>query len=71
MPKQSKPKKIKKIKVSEGVPPVSNRDTSRDTTTRGSLIASSVGGKELKIDQELNKKKQIKEKDVFDFNPKK
>jgi hypothetical protein len=65
MPKQSK--KLKKIKISEGVPP----DTSRDRTGRGSLIASSVGGKELKIDQELNKKKEIKEKDVFDFNPKK
>ena len=67
MPKQSKPKKIKKIKISEGVPP----DTSRDRTGRGSLIASSVGGKELKINEELNKKKEIKEKDVFDFNPKK
>ena len=67
MPKQSKPKKIKKIKLSEGVPP----DTSRDRTGRGSLIASSVGGKELKINEELNKKKEIKEKDVFDFNPKK
>ena len=61
------PKKIKKIKLSEGVPP----DTSRDRTGRGSLIASSVGGKELKINEELNKKKEIKEKDVFDFNPKK
>lgn len=70
MPKQSKPKKttkLKKIKLSEGVPP----DTSRDRTGRGSLIASSVGGKELKIDQELNKKKEIKESQVFDFSGKK
>lgn len=70
MPKQSKPKKttkLKKIKLSEGVPP----DTSRDRTGRGSLITSSVGGKELKIDQELNKKKEIKESQVFDFSGKK
>jgi len=62
MPKKSK--KLKKIPLPEGLPP----DTSRDRTGKGAYISGAVGGKELKIDQELqNKKKQIKEKDVFNF----
>lgn len=65
MPKKSK--KIKRINLPEGLPP----DTSRDRTGKGAYISGAVGGKELKIDQELeNKKKQIKEKDVFDFRKK-
>ena len=60
------PKKIKKLKIPEGLPP----DTSRDRTGRGAYISGAVGGKELKIDKELDKKKQIKEKDVFDFRKK-
>jgi len=63
------PKKSKKIKIPlpEGLPP----DTSRDRTGKGAYISGAVGGKELKIDKELeNKKKQIKEKDVFDFRKK-
>ena len=58
------PKKSKKLKIPEGLPP----DTSRDRTGKGAYISGAVGGKELKIDQELQKKKkQIKEKDVFNF----
>ncbi len=57
------PKKSKKLKLPEGLPP----DTSRDRTGRGAYISRAVGGKELQIDKELDKKKQIKEKDVFNF----
>jgi predicted RNA-binding protein YlxR (DUF448 family) len=66
MPKKSKKLKIPRqiaVKIAEGLPP----DTSRDRTGRGAYISRAVGGKELKIDKELDKKKQIKEKDVFDF----
>jgi hypothetical protein len=58
MPKKSKPKKIK----------TNDRDTSIAVTKRGEL---NMKGKELKIDKELDKKKEIKEKDVFDFSYKK
>jgi hypothetical protein len=58
MPKKSKPKKIK----------TNDRDTSLAITKRGEL---NMKGKELKIDKELDKKKEIKEKDVFDFSYKK
>ena len=58
MPKKSKPKKIK----------TNDRDTSLVVTKRGEL---NMKGKELKIDKELDKKKEIKEKDVFDFSYKK
>jgi hypothetical protein len=58
MPKKSKPKKIK----------TNDRDTSLAVTKRGEL---NMKGKELKIDKELDKKKEIKEKDVFDFSYKK
>ena len=51
---KKKPKKIK-----EGLPP----DTSRAKVTK-----SYQTGKELRVDQELDKKKDIKEKDVFDFS---
>jgi len=57
------PKKSKKLKLPEGLPP----DTSRDRTGTGAYISRAVGGKELQIDKELDKKKQIKEKDVFNF----
>jgi len=64
MPKKSKKLKRSSLKIPEGLPP----DTSRDRTGKGAYISGAVGGKELKIDQELqNKKKQIKEKDVFNF----
>lgn len=68
MPKKSKRSNLKKLKIPlpEGLPP----DTSRDRTGRGAYISRAVGGKELKIDKELDKKKQIKEKDVFDFRKK-
>jgi len=58
MPKKSKQKKIK----------TNDRDTSLAVTKRGEL---NMKGKELKIDKELDKKKEIKEKDVFDFSYKK
>ena len=58
MPKKSKPNKIK----------TNDRDTSLVVTKRGEL---NMKGKELKIDKELDKKKEIKEKDVFDFSYKK
>jgi len=66
MPKKSKKLKRSSLKIPlpEGLPP----DTSRDRTGKGAYISGAVGGKELKIDQELqNKKKQIKEKDLFNF----
>jgi predicted RNA-binding protein YlxR (DUF448 family) len=66
MPKKSKKMKIPRQIVPEGLPP----DTSRDRTGRGAYIPRAVGGKELQIDKELDKKKQIKEKDVFDFRKK-
>ena len=58
MPKKSKPKKIK----------TNDRDTSLAVTKRGEL---NMKGKELKIDKELDKKKEIKESQVFDFSFKK
>jgi hypothetical protein len=57
-------KKSKKLKIPEGTPP----DTSRDGTQKGQLLK---GGKELKIDKLLEKKKEVKEKDVFDFSGRK
>ena len=60
------PKKSKKLKLPEGLAP----DTSRDRTGRGAYISRAVGGKELKIDKELDKKKQIKESQVFNFGKK-
>jgi len=58
------PKKRKqgKIKIKTNVP-----DTSRDSTRKGQLKS---GGKELQIDKILDKKKEISEKEVFDFQPK-
>ena len=58
MPKHSKPKKI-----NEGTPP----DTSYGKDSRCGLSKT----KELKIDKILDKKKEIKEKDVFDYSRKK
>tara|TARA_R100001086_G_scaffold245947_1_gene177557 strand:- start:130 stop:324 length:195 start_codon:yes stop_codon:yes gene_type:complete len=54
-PNRSPPKKIK------GEVP----DTSRAQETKLSMV-----GKELKIDKQLDKKKEVKEKDVFDFSTK-
>ncbi len=58
------PKKRKqgKIKIKTNVP-----DTSRDSTKKGQFKSA---GKELKIDKILDKKKEISEKEVFDFQPK-
>ena len=58
MPKKTKGKKVK---VSNNVP-----DTSRGKDTK-----SYTRGKELRVDKELEKKKDVKEKDVFDFSYKK
>ncbi len=55
-------KKNKKIKIKTNVP-----DTSRDSTQKGQLKSA---GKELQIDKILDKKKEISEKEVFDFKPK-
>tara|TARA_R110002012_G_scaffold136456_3_gene290876 strand:- start:1040 stop:1258 length:219 start_codon:yes stop_codon:yes gene_type:complete len=63
MPKKTKGgKKAKKIKIQTNF-----IDTSRDHTKKGSLKSS---GKELQIDKILDKKKEITEKEVFDFTPK-
>ncbi len=56
-------KKSKKLKVNGGTLP----DTSRDNTKKGQLLKV---GKELRIDKLLDKKKEIKEKDVFNFSEK-
>jgi len=56
-------KKSKKLKVTGGTLP----DTSRDNTKKGQLLKV---GKELRIDKLLDKKKEIKEKDVFNFSEK-
>jgi hypothetical protein len=58
--KPKKPKRPPPMKIQEGVP-----DTSRARETKLSMV-----GKELKIDKQLDKKKDIKEKDVFDFSTK-
>ena len=57
-------KNKKKIKL-----PTSTPDTSCDGTQRGKM-SSYCGGKELRIDKLLEKKKEIKEKDVFNFSEK-
>jgi len=54
-------KKAKAKKVKTDVP-----DTSRAKDTK-----SYQTGKELRVDKELGKKKDVKEKDVFDFSYKK
>lgn len=59
-------KKSKKLKVTGGTP-ISYADTSRDNTKKGQLLKV---GKELRIDKLLDKKKEIKEKDVFNFSEK-
>tara|TARA_R100000329_G_scaffold35069_1_gene32892 strand:+ start:394 stop:570 length:177 start_codon:yes stop_codon:yes gene_type:complete len=56
-------KKSKKVK-SGGVTNVS--DTSRAKEPKLKMV-----GKELRIDKQLDKKKDVKEKDVFDFSYKK
>jgi len=63
MAKGTKPKKTKgkKVKALNNVP-----DTSRGKDTK-----SYQKGKELRVDKELDKKKDVKEKDVFDFSYKK
>jgi len=58
--KTKKPNRPPPMKISEGVP-----DTSRAKQTKSYQV-----GKELRVDQELNKKKEVKEKDVFDFSTK-
>lgn len=58
-----KPKKMKKAKIPEGIPP----DTSRGFDTK--VNHNKVN--ELKINKLLEQKKEIKEKDVFDFSAKK
>jgi len=40
-------------------------------TSRGKDSKSYQTGKELRVDKELDKKKDVKEKDVFDFSYKK
>ena len=62
-------KKSKKLKVNGGSfsRPISYADTSRDGTKKGQLLKV---GKELRIDKLLDKKKEIKEKDVFNFSEK-
>ncbi len=54
--------KAKKIKIKTNV-----ADTSRDSTQKGQLKSA---GKQLQIDKILDKKKEISEKEVFDFQPK-
>ena len=54
--------KKKGIKIKTNVP-----DTSRDSTKKGQFKSA---GKELKIDKILDKKKEISEKEIFDFQPK-
>ena len=54
---------MKKLKISEGIPP----DTSRGFDTK--VNHNKVN--ELKINKLLEQKKEIKEKDVFDFSGKK
>lgn len=54
--------KAKKIKIKTNV-----ADTSRDSTQKGQFKSA---GKELQIDKILDKKKEINEKDVFDFKSK-
>ena len=63
--KAKKPNRPPPMKIKEGLPPVGVPDTSRAQETRLSMV-----GKELKIDKQLDKKKEIKEKDVFDFSTK-
>lgn len=65
--KTKKPNRPPPMKINEGLPPVGVPlpDTSRAQETKLSMV-----GKELKIDKELDKKKEIKESQVFDFSTK-
>jgi len=59
MAKKSKSNKMKKVNY--GVP-----DTSRCKSTPAYMKAN-----DLKVEQSIQKDKEVKEKDVFDFNPQK
>jgi len=61
MAKGTKPKKAKQKKVK----------TNYVDTSRANEPKSYQKGKELRVDKELDKKKDVKEKDVFDFSYKK
>ena len=62
MAKKSRSKKMtNKIEVNYGVP-----DTSRCKSSPAYMKAN-----DLKVEQSIQKDKEVKEKDVFDFNPNK